>query len=209
MSRYDIKTIYAWPLPARSLVLALVFLIFFYIGYHWDIASIKRGYKQQILKEDELKKQFEIIAGKKAMLTSQVAQYPSLQKILAEWKKGFISQDAQPELLNQILKVGDANHLYFTLFDPEDSVKADFYYKTPIKVIIVGDYHQISNFVSQLVNLPWMVVIDKVMITDENKNDVLGAKLAEIANAQNLQTAELRLAVYYLSGETDHEQQQD
>ncbi len=49
----------------------------------------------------------------------------------------------------------------------------------------------------------WLVAIGDFTISTENKNDVLGAKLAQEANSGNLLTTELTLIVYLLPENTD------
>lgn len=198
MKSLNFNTMYDWPIGAKAVVLGILFLIVFYLGYRWNIASLKSNYQDLVAQEADLKQQFESIVVKEETLKTELVQFSSLQLMLNDWRKQLPVQDNLPELLNEILKMGAARHIFFSLFDPGDEVKEKPYWFVPIKVVMVGDYDQISIFLSQLANMPWILAIRNFVFSDENKNDVLGARLATIANEQNLLTAEVTLSIYFI-----------
>lgn len=69
--------------------------------------------------------------------------------------------------------------------------------KVPIKVVLVGTYHQIADFISQVANMPSIIVIGDFTISNESSNALLGEKLAKQAEAQHLLSAEMTLDVYH------------
>jgi type IV pilus assembly protein PilO len=79
-----------------------------------------------------------------------------------------------------------------------DTTKSVTYSKVPIKVVMVGNYHQISDFVSQVANMPMIIAIGNFTITNEGGAQLLGEKLAKQAETQHLLSAELVLDVYLL-----------
>lgn len=197
MKTLNFNNIYDWPLSARRIVMGILFLLVFLFGYWWSISPLTRSYQDLVLGEDDLKQQFEMIVVKKEVLQAQVVQFPVFQHLLESWKRQLPKELDLPEELNEILKVGASHHIFFSLFDPGDQMKDVPYWHVPIKMIIVGDYDQLSAFISQLANMPWILEVGNITISDENRNDVLGAKLASIANQQNLLTAEINLGIYY------------
>lgn len=198
MKSLNFNTMYDWPAGAKAVVLGILFLVVFYFGYRWDITSLKSKYQDLVGQETDLKLQFESIVDKKETLKMELVQFPSLELMLKDWRKQLPTQDNLPELLNEILKMGASRHIFFTLFDPGDDVKEKPYWFVPIKMVMVGDYDQIAIFLSQLANMPWILAISDFVFSDENKNDMLGARLATIANEQNLLTAEVNLRIYFI-----------
>lgn|SRR3990167_3195627 len=81
---------------------------------------------------------------------------------------------------------------------PQDNATVISYAKVPIKVVVVGNYHQIASFISQVANMQWIVAIGNFTLSNENQAALLGEKLATQAGARNLLSAELMLDVYYL-----------
>lgn len=194
----NIKNIYAWPLTTRLLILGLLFAVIFYLGYLWDLSSLRTELADVTQQENEIKQQIESVIKKEASIRNELSQFDILKKTLSIWQQKLVDYNELPSLLNEVLKIGATNHLYFALFNPESEEREDIYAKLPIKVIAVGNYHQIALFLSQVVNMPWIVVIGDFILTNENRNDVLGARLAEQANAQRLITAEVKLIVFYI-----------
>ncbi len=197
MMKFNIKNVHEWPLSLRSGVVFVIFLITLFLGYYFDLSSMSKQLDAAVQQEDDLKQQYQSLITHKAVLKHDLSHLPELRAQLVEWKKSIIKHEELAELLNTILKTGANNHLYISLFEPEAAAKEDEYEKLPIKVIVVGSYHQLADFISQLANTPQLVVIGDFIMSNENKNDVLGSKLAQQANEQNLLTAEMKLAIYY------------
>lgn len=183
----------------RGLIIGLVCAIVFYLGYLVDIAGLKKQLVVSQQQEADLKRQLELTILKQAVIRDDLSQFSELQRLLNRWQKEFITYAELPQLIDKILKIGAANHLHFSLFNPGAEVKEGLYYKIPIKVIVAGNYHQLADFVSQVANMPSIVVVGNFIVSNENRNDMLGAKLAAQAAAENLLTATLILEVYRLA----------
>lgn len=196
---FDFKNIYSGSLMIRGLIIGLVCAIVFYLGYLVDIAGLKKQLVVSQQQEADLKRQLELTILKQAVIRDDLSQFSELQRLLNRWQKEFITYAELPQLIDKILKIGAANHLHFSLFNPGAEVKEGLYYKIPIKVIVAGNYHQLADFVSQVANMPSIVVVGNFIVSNENRNDVLGAKLAAQAAAENLLTATLILEVYRLA----------
>lgn len=199
----NFNNIHEWPLMTRIVMIAFICLIVFFIGYKWDIAALQKKLSLSQTQEKDLKLQYENVIKKQLEANAQVTHFNEMRVVLTEWQKKLVSYNEIPELLNQVLKIGNNNALYFSLFDPDKAIEANNYEKLPIHIIAAANYHQIADFLSQIANLPWIIVIDNFIITNDNKSDVLGAKLAETANAENLQTLNLTLNIYYPKQQTD------
>lgn len=198
MAKYDLNNIYEWPITTRYLIVGLLCVVVFYLGYMWDIADMKARIANNQTKVADLKTQLEFVIDKEAKIEKETAQLPKLEENLIEWQKKLVNYGDLPELLSEILKIGANNQLHFILFNPGDEKKVDLYVKVPIKIIVVGGYHQLATFVSQVANMPLIVAIGNFSISKENKSDTLGAKLANDANDSNLLTAEFEFDIYHL-----------
>lgn len=197
MRNLNIKNIYEWPLVTRSLIIGLICAVFFYLGYLLDITDLDKELNNSKDKANDLKQQIQLIIEKQNIIKNEVSHLGQSKLMLNQLQKQIVNFNNIPQLLNEILKLGANNQLHFSLFSPEKDASANTYYKLPIHVIVVGSYHQLAGFLSQVANLPWIVVIGDFTISNNFKNDVLGAKLAEQAVAQNLLMADLKLEVYH------------
>lgn len=247
MKKMTLNNIYEWPLMTRLLLLGLIFAATFYLGYRLDISGEILKLRRAESQEADLKQQVELTIRKNKMTQADIAQLPALKAKLQTWKKQLITYNDLPELLNQILKIGSDNHLFFSLFTPGAAVmvsppeekpagdnengaaqapdasaapaaataaapppatadqsapapkKSTIQFgKVPIKAVVIGNYHQISEFISQVANLSWVVVIGDFTINNEAESSLIGEKMAKQVASQHLLTAEMTLDVYYL-----------
>ena len=68
------------------------------------------------------------------------------------------------DLLVDVSQTGLAAGLEFELFKPQGEVPKDFYAELPIKLRVVGNYHEFGEFVSGLAALPRIVTVHDVKI---------------------------------------------
>jgi type IV pilus assembly protein PilO len=74
------------------------------------------------------------------------------------------------DLLVDVSQTGLAAGLEFELFQPQPEVPKDFYAELPIKIRVVGTYHEFGEFVSGLAALPRIVTIHDVQIKPYQTN---------------------------------------
>lgn len=238
MKKMTLNNIYEWPLMTRLLLLGLIFLLAFYFGYRYDVSNQIATLSRVAQQELDLKQELELVIHKSKTTEQEILRLPTLKAELAKWNKQLITYDELPQLLNEILKIGADNHLFFSVFTPGEMVtvplapwlveapggevslykapaapaapptdaaadpaatqleKPITYNKVPIKVVVVGGYHDISQFISQVANMPWIVAIGGFTINKDNDSSLLGDKLAKQAAQQNLLYAEMTLEVY-------------
>lgn len=197
MPKLNIKNIYEWPIMTKTLIVGLICAGFFYLGYLFDVVDLDKKLNNTKTKMNDLNQQIELVIGKQNKMKNAVASLDESKRTLNQLQKQVINYNDIPQLLNEILKIGANEQIHFSLFSPDKDVSANAYFKIPIHILAVGSYHQLADFISQVANLPWIVVIGDFTISNDYKNDVLGSKLAEFAAAQNLLTADLKLEVYH------------
>jgi type IV pilus assembly protein PilO len=69
------------------------------------------------------------------------------------------------DLLVDVSQTGLAAGLEFELFQPQGEVPKDFYAELPIKIRVIGDYHEFGEFVSGLAALPRIVTVHNIKIS--------------------------------------------
>lgn len=156
---FDINTIFSLAPRYRLLILLGLFLLIFLIGYIISIRPQTSQMTKEQRQERSLKQNFE----------SKFRYYSKLKKLDQENK---ILQTHYTELLNQlppkskveqllehITKIGATEGLKFVFFRPKEEQEHGFYADIPIKVAILGRYHQIALFLSKLANLKQLITI--------------------------------------------------
>jgi type IV pilus assembly protein PilO len=201
MQDYDIKDIFNLPVKVQMMVVGLFCVLMFYLGYQFDIAGLKHELLSAQTEEKNLKMQFEALESDLGDLNRELAQLPQLTNLLKKWNDQLVQTTNLPDMLNDILKLGTENQLEFQLFNPGAETKEDaypVYDKVPINVVTIGDYHETANFMSQIANLPKLVVIDN-FIMSRGQNKLFDKKAAAQPGYANRMTTLLIFQIYHLS----------
>ncbi|MDR3491232.1 MAG: type 4a pilus biogenesis protein PilO [Gammaproteobacteria bacterium] len=190
------------PLTMQGIIIGVFCIIFFSLGYMWDISTIKKKLVTEKTHEQDLKLELEALAHTNDKLQTDVAKTPNISAALKEWQGKLVKVSGLPDLLNDILKVGTANQLQFNLFTPGAEVKEGSYLKVPIKTVVTGDYKQIATFISQIANMPSIIVIGDFLIAKQDsttpKDNTATNDKASVDTSNDMLRAELTLEVYYL-----------
>lgn len=193
MMDYDVHKMFEWPLPARVFILAFISLMIIFLGYFFDVSSFQADIQSSLAQEDDLKQQLTLLINKESTIKNDITQLPKLKNTLAQWQEKFVTTSGFPVLLDQILKYGEDNHLKINTVDPGNEVKEGMYYKSPVKINMTGTYDDIANFISQIANMPQMVIIDKYTLN----NEITGAaENSKPLNSDDVLSAELEIDIY-------------
>jgi type IV pilus assembly protein PilO len=115
--------------------------------------------------QDKIKQAINLEALKKQK--EQVAQYvTSLEKQLP-------SKSEMDALLSDINQAGVGRGLQFELFKPGNVVAREYYAELPIAVKVVGQYHDMGSFTSDIANLPRIVTLNNLQIILPDKGGPL------------------------------------
>lgn len=182
----------AWPLFIKVIGVGVISVGILAAGYWFIIQGEIDEYKLAQDKEQTLRKQF---AAKKALAVN----LPAYKQQMADMNQTFGSLLRQlpnstevPDLLVDITQAGLGQGLKFNLFKPGSERKKGFYAELPISIRVVGPYHQIAGFVSDVAALPRIVTINNITIKKTGKKK--GRNLSMVATAKTYR--------YLSSGET-------
>lgn len=199
MNNMNIKKPYLWPFNMQLLVFCLLAVIFFYFGYQFILAPLSLDLNNARGHEHSLKSDIEVLIHHEASLNHYIARLPDLKRQLESLKKTMILHSESPALLKEVLTNGNKNHLYFSLFDPSEGATDRGYDKITIKIIAIGSYHQLADFLSEIANMHRIIVINQFTIAKEaTSNQPPATKATELAQAANRLTAEFSLDVYVM-----------
>ncbi|MHB1948168.1 MAG: type IV pilus inner membrane component PilO [Gammaproteobacteria bacterium] len=129
----NLNKLYEWPLSLRLLVMGLVSIVIFFALYIYDISNLSDKLQDAKQQEENIKQELDLILNKQASVQKDLAQFSQINKQLMDWRGKLISYSQLPELMDQILKIGAANHVSYTLFTPEPAVGLTAYFKVPEK----------------------------------------------------------------------------
>ncbi len=146
-----------WPLPIQLAVVAIVFVVLIYAGYHFDISKQRVALSEVEAKETELKETFERKQKKTANLKPLKEQMKEMEQSFGDMLRQLPNKTEVAGLLVDISQTGLSAGLEFELFQPKGEVPTEFYAELPISIKVKGNYHQVGEFVSGIAALPRIV----------------------------------------------------
>lgn len=164
LNNLDIKNIANWPVAARVVVVATVFVGVLGLGYWLDIKDQRASLEKAEAKETELRQVFEAKAKKAANLSAYEQQLAEMTESFGAMLRQLPNKTEVAELLVDISQTGLASGLEFELFKPQAEVPKDFYAELPISIRVKGNYHEFGSFISGVAALPRIVTVHDVNI---------------------------------------------
>ena len=203
---FDLKNInYDQFLEVSSIVkIIALFVLFLFVmlaGYFLDTQSQLQFLNDTTLREDDLKTQLMMSHARLFTLTEYKKQSKILTQSFNEAMKQLPQNSEIPKLLDNINKIGLDNGLEFKLFKPLEEEKTQYYATIPVKIIIIGNYHQFGYFVSQLMNLSRVLSVQDFTIEElkpENATVSIEHKLImglTLYTYRNLSESEIKSAL--------------
>ncbi len=162
-----------WPVLPRAMLLVMLFTSLLLLGwlFYWHglIDELDVGAQQEIALKatyvDKLKQAVNLVGLRKQK--EQVAQYVS------QLEKQLPSKAEMDALLTDINQAGVGRGAGLKLFKPGQVVVKDYYAELPITVRVIGNYHDLGAFASDLANLPRIVTLNNVSISQLEKSSNL------------------------------------
>ena len=173
----DYESVGIWPLPIRLFLLALVFALVIAATYYFHIKELDAELDVVKGKELQLKKTFEEKAFQAANLERYRMQMVEVENLFGAMLAQLPSDTEVPGLLEDITEIGSGSSLDITTISLQPERTAEFYVELPIKIVAVGDYHDVGAFVSGVASLPRIVTLHNYSLTANEKGGLLGLEI--------------------------------
>jgi len=155
-----------WPLPVRGFFVVLIFVVCAAFAWYLLVWNDDRPVLQKAESdEQDLRSQFETKQQRAANLDAYKAQLAEMERSFGAMLRQLPGKTEVPSLLVDISQTGLAAGLSEKLFQPGAEKSNGFYAELPIKIKLVGSYHQFGAFVSGIAALPRIVTLHDIQIT--------------------------------------------
>jgi len=154
-----------WPAGIKIAAIAIVSVILLGAWVYYDTVDQWDGLERVEKKEIALKKTFERKQAKAVNLDAYKQQLSDMQQQFGAMLQQLPNKTQIADLLVDVSQAGLASGLEFSLFQPSGERRKDFYAEKPIKLIVVGSYHEFGEFVSNLAALPRIVTLHNVSLS--------------------------------------------
>jgi len=162
----DPRDVGRWPFAVRAFFVSLIFVVC--AGLAWYL-FIWNDDRPVLLKaeadEVDLRNQFASKQQRAANLDAYKAQLGEMERSFGAMLRQLPGTTEVPSLLVDISQTGLAAGLQEKLFQPAAEQSKGFYAELPIKIRLVGNYHEFGTFVSGIAALPRIVTLHDIVIT--------------------------------------------
>jgi type IV pilus assembly protein PilO len=165
LNELELDNLGDWPAPVKF-ILVLLLCIGMGVGwYYFNTEDQLIALETVEKKELELRQSFERKQAKAVNLGKYKKQLEEMRESFGAMLRQLPNKTEVADLLVDVSQTGLAAGLEFELFDPQGEVQKEFYAELPIRMRLIGDYHEFGEFVSGLAALPRIVTIHDVKIT--------------------------------------------
>jgi type IV pilus assembly protein PilO len=170
----DPRDVGRWPAAVRYAFVGLAFMVVVAFGWWFFVWNDDRPLLQKAEQdEQDLRAQFESKQQRAANLEAYKAQLAEMERSFGAMLRQLPGKTEVPNLLVDISQTGLAAGLTEKLFQPAPEKGNGFYAELPIRIRLVGSYHQFGAFLSGIAGLPRIVTLHDISIAplDQSKGN--------------------------------------
>jgi type IV pilus assembly protein PilO len=171
VSEIDFNNMGAWPRAGKIALALLVALVVMVLSYFFLIDAQVTNLEVAQQKELELRVDYQNKYVKAINLELYQQQMQEMEKTFSTLLKQLPATHETPGMLDDITFAGTSVGLTFVRINWMPEIEKEFYTELPIQIEVIGDYHQIGNFVSEIAKLPRIVSLHDFVIQSREEGN--------------------------------------
>jgi len=173
LRRLNPRDIGSWPTLPKLGVLLLLLALILVAGWWFDWSGQWDEYNTSRAKEDTLRTQFLDKKKQAVNLDAYRKQLADIEQSFGAMLKQLPNRSEMEALLSDINQAGLGRGLQFELFKPAGSeIMSDFYAELPIQIKVVGNYHDIGAFASDVSQLSRIVTLNNIALAQDKDGNL-------------------------------------
>jgi type IV pilus assembly protein PilO len=165
----DINNAGSLPAPVKAVLLSVVFFVLVALGYYFLLTPVMETLDTERAKEEELRKVYFDKKSQAINLEAYKEQMVEIEKTFGALLKQLPDRSEIDGLLTDINQAGLGRGLEFELFKPGQESQAEFYAEMPIEIKVLGTYHDLGAFATDISKLSRIVTLSDVVVINKNK----------------------------------------
>ncbi|HNU65661.1 MAG TPA: type 4a pilus biogenesis protein PilO [Methylotenera sp.] len=165
----DFKNAGSLPGAVKAVLLLILFLVIFAVGYWYFWTEAFDALEAEKVKEQELRTVFLDKKAQAINLEGYRQQMVEIEKTFGALLKQLPDKSQMDGLLTDINQAGLARGLEFELFKPGQETQTEFYAEMPISIRVLGNYHDLGAFATDISKLSRIVTLGDISIIASSK----------------------------------------
>ena len=166
----DFKNAGSLPLPVKGVLLAAIFLILVAFGYFTLWKPSLDSLSTSKTEEESLRTVFLEKKAQSINLQGYKEQMIEIEKTFGALLKQLPNKSQMDGLLTDINQAGLGRGLEFELFKPGQETQAEFYAEMPISIKVIGSYHDLGAFTTDISKLSRIVTLNDIVLSSGDKD---------------------------------------
>ncbi|HTS55766.1 MAG TPA: type 4a pilus biogenesis protein PilO [Burkholderiales bacterium] len=177
LRRLNPREIGSWPALPKLGALVLLLILILAGGFFLDWSNQWDEFKAARAKEDTLRSQFVDKKHQAINLDAYRKQLADIEQSFGAMLKQLPNRSEMEALLSDINQAGLGRGLQFELFKPAaGEITSDFYAELPIQIKVMGNYHDVGAFASDVSQLSRIVTLNNIALgLDKEGNLIMDA----------------------------------
>ena len=168
-----------WPIAVKALCCAFVAALVLYFSYSLLVSDEIASYHSAVAKETELRQTYKAKYAIASNLELYRQQMGEMEDKFSQLLKRLPTSNETPGLLDDLSYVGTTSGLTFLKIGWLPEVEKEFYTELPIKIEVVGTYHEFGEFVGKVAQLPRIVSLHDFTIQTLGNNELTFSVVAK------------------------------
>ncbi len=161
----DFNNVGSLPAAVKAVLLTFIFIIILALGYYFLWTDAFTSLDTEKAKEEELRKTFLDKQAQAVNLAGYKQQMVDIEKTFGALLKQLPDKSQMDGLLTDINQAGLGRGLEFELFKPGQETQAEFYAEMPISIRVLGTYHDLGAFATDISKLSRIVTLNDISLT--------------------------------------------
>jgi type IV pilus assembly protein PilO len=162
-----------WPLLPKLASWFLLAAMAVVLGWFLLLSDKNDELEAERNKEAPLRKDYRDKLAQAVNLPELRKQKQQVEEYVTQLEKQLPGKAEMDALLTDINQAGIGRNLQFDLFRPGSVAVRDYYAELPITIRVVGRYHDIGSFTSDIANLSRIVTLHDLQLSGGGRDGIL------------------------------------
>jgi type IV pilus assembly protein PilO len=167
----DFNNVGSWPTVVKVLMWLVAFGGALALGYFMHITNLQKELGRVQAIEVDLRVDYEKKAFESAHLEGYRQQQIDMEESFGALLRQLPSDTEIPGLIEDITLVGLKNGLTFESITLQPEIAEEFYIEKPIQIVVIGGFHDLGAFVSDVADLSRIVTLHDFNIAPFERKD--------------------------------------
>lgn len=159
LNNLDFAELPNWPMAIKMVFIGFVAVVALGLGYWFDTVAQQDKLAKVVKKQGELKTEFETKQAIAANLPAYRAHKAQIEGMLNMVLKILPEETEVPALVEDISTKGTAAGLVLRSIRLKPELQKHFYIELPMEINVIGNYHDIGSFLSDIASMSRLVTM--------------------------------------------------